>query len=283
VEEGRGIGNVMKVGIYINSANRADNVLTIRQFPIAWKKFTHIVVPGIQAASYEHHGWPVLALPKTVPSFLSPQRQWVMGNAKHDFVWLMDDDLSFDCRYDGIKLRKSNNEEMNLMLSDVLKLMEKYPLVGISGRYGNNHVPERLKENCKVTRCYCVNKSVFLKEKFNLAPFDAFVMEDLAISLAVLEAGYPSCVLHDYAQGDKARNTPGGCSVYRTLDVQEKSAKCMVATHPGIVQIQMKKRKHGWGKPIGDSGEVVRTGVKVSWRFFKKGTRDKTVGIRSFL
>lgn len=258
----------MEIGIYINSANRADRVLTIRQFPASWKRITYIVVPESQADSYRHYGWPVLPIPKSVPSFLPPQRQWVMEHAKCDYVFLMDDDLTFEYRYQGLLLKKSDNTAMERMFADTLKFMETYPLVGISQRYGNNFELGSVQKNCKVTRCYCVNKSVFLKNKFNLAPFNDFVAEDLYISLEMLKAGYPTRILFNYAQDHKARNQEGGCSLYRTLDVEEKSSKYMALTYPGVVKIQVKKRKGGWGKPIGN-GMTMTIGMRVSWNAFR--------------
>lgn len=258
-----------KIGIYINSANRADNVLTIRQFPIAWKKFTHIVVPKDQASSYEHYGWPVLALPKTVPSFLPPQRQWIMENAACDYVFLMDDDLTFDYRYEGLCLKRSDDVAMGKMIKDVLELMETYSLVGISCRSVNTLEHGSVKKNKgNMNRCYCVNRSHFLSEKCTFAPFDSFLIEDLYVTLTMMKAGHPTCILYTYAQEHKVSNDKGGCSLYRTLELEEKSAKYIVKAFPDITRLRVKKNKAGnFGKPI-LNGMVMKVSVTVDWKSF---------------
>jgi hypothetical protein len=275
----------MKIKIYINSSKRPDNVRTLRQLPPSWKRITQIVTPIEQAKAYAPLGWPVLPVPDEVPRYLSSQRQWVMENADCDYVFFMDDDLDFSYRLPGVtNLKKSGPKEMGDMLAEVMVTMKTFPLVGISTRFGNNHILTDHDDINRVTRCYCVDKKTFSKVGCTFAPYEPFAMQDFHVALCFLEKGYPDRILYTYAQGDPGSNTPGGCSDYRTYETHQKAARYLVAHHPESVQLRAKKTEGGWDGFKSVGGEVFRTDVVVSWKKAYKPThRVQSGGINAFL
>lgn len=276
----------MKIGIFINSSNRHDNVRTLRQLPSSWKKITHIVTPEEQAKKYEVHGWPIIPIPEGIPRYLSSQRQWIMEKRFCDYVFFMDDDLDFSYRPGpGVQLKKSGPEQMASMLEDVVENMEEFPIVGISTRMGNNRVTGDYDDIARVTRCYCVDSHVFLKVGCDFAPYEPFAMQDFHVTLCFLEKGYPNRVLYKYAQGDPGSNTPGGVSCYRTSETHERAAKFIAANHPTSVQLRVKGTKAGWDGFARVGEETVRTDVVVSWKkaYHPVGNHSSTQnGISSF-
>lgn len=278
-----------KIGIYINSSSRHDSVLTIRQMPKEWKNFCFISVPNEQYKNYEKHNkWPVLKIPKNVPQFLSSQRQWIAQNSEFDYVFFMDDDLTFQKRKNGsLSLEVCEKEDMNEMLRDVQSALKGgFPLVGISARLGNNRCQGDHEDITRVSRCYAFSKSVFNQLKINLAPFEPFLMQDFHLALTFLKSGFQNRVLYNWAQGDRGSNTAGGCSAYRTPELMKKVAAFLAAEHKGFVTVCEKKTKGGWsGFPKDKNGNTIRTDVTVAWKKAYEYERRKRngCGISKFL
>jgi hypothetical protein len=278
-----------KIGIYINSSGRPHNIKTFKQFPEKWADFVYIVVPNEQTNEYrrakENKGWEILPVPSTIPQYLSSQRQWIMENSPYDYVWLMDDDLTFQIRYDGVKLKNSSEEDMGLMYSEVCKAHcdDGIPMVGISTRLGNNRVTESFADISRITRCYSLSREVFdeVGAKFN--PFEPFLMQDFHLTLSWLKSGYRNRVFHGFAQGDSGSNTSGGVSVYRTPELMEKVANFLANEHRGLVKVTKKKTKGSWaGFPTDKDGNVVRTDVTVYWKKAHEQGKRKETGISRF-
>ncbi|KKN43514.1 hypothetical protein LCGC14_0702370 [marine sediment metagenome] len=277
-----------KIGIYINSSKREKIVKTINQMPERWKKFVYIAVPHDQVRRYKYYMkyWNILSIPKTVPRFLSPQRQWVTENAKERFVFLMDDDLDFLVRDEAYKLKKCEPSDMDAMLAQVLYGLQddQIPLIGISTRLGNNRVTDDYTDITRVTRCYALDKRVFDKvgARFDPHPDPSCGMQDFHLTLCWLNAGYPNRVYYNYAQVDSGSNASGGCSEYRDSEVMKRTVKWMVANHPEVRSV-VKTTKGGWdGMEKNEAGENVRTDVIVQW---KKAyhPNNRSDGIAGFL
>ncbi len=220
-----------RIGIYINSSKRSDDVRTIKQMPDEWREFCWIVVPPNQYKAYKKEtSWSILRLPKSVPGYLSSQRQWIMDNSEFDYVFMMDDDLTFQRRNKKMKLKNCSEKGMNKML----KMVEEHaiergvPLVGISTRLGNNRVEKDYADIERVTRCYVVNKSEFYRIGMNLAPFEPFLKQDFHLTLTFLKNGLRNRVIYKYTQGDGSNST-GGCGVYRTPELMDKMARKIVS------------------------------------------------------
>lgn len=283
----------MSIGIFINSSNRCDNVKTTLQFPKSWEKITYILVPKEQYQNYKKvcQFGKVVPIPDCVPHYLPSQRQWAIqhGSAGMENLFFMDDDLSFMARDSNFKLKKSDDSGMEDMLSSVKRHLEDgVPLVGVSPRLGNNRVTDDYLENNRVSRCFALNRNIFLKNNLTFAPFEPFVMEDFFVTLALLKLGYPNRIIFTHAQSDGGSNTPGGCSIYRDSDSMLKSVRFLQKTYgTDVVRLKIKSTKNSWS---GDSstfqkngkGETVRPDVVISWKkAYKPRTVTKT-GINKF-
>lgn len=276
------------IGIYINSSGRASSVKIIKQIPKKWRAICHIVVPSSQAEEYRsaNPDWSVVSVDTFIPEYLSSQRQWVMDTTPYDYVWFMDDDLTFLTRHSGVKLRTSTPKDMEALLKLVCLTQrdEGIPLVGISTRLGNNRVTEDHADITRVTQSYVVNKKVFEEVGATFAPFEPFLMQDFHINLSFLKAGKKNRVIYKYAMGGASSNAKGGCSTYRTPELMAKVANFLAEEHKGFVTVKIKKTKGGWGGfPVDEEGNVVRTDVIVHWKKAFQQSKRLRSGISSFI
>ena len=85
------------------------------------------------------------------------------------------------------------------------------------------------------------------------------VMEDFDITLQLLRRGYPNMILNHWVHNQGGSDTTGGCSTFRTPELQEKAANMLKEFHPNFVKVVEKETKTSWG------GKK-RTDVTVYWK-----------------
>lgn len=256
--------------IVINSSNRVGKVKTHLLFPndhIQWV----IAVPHTQAPEYtkEYGTDKIWVIDDTVKPYLPSQRQHMMESAGnfYPYIWFMDDDLTFFKRDSELKLSKCTESDIENMFETMQTHLDEIPMVGISTRLGNNRIETDYDEINRVTRCYALNSEVFKKVGATFAPFEPFTAEDFHMALCFLNAGYKNRIIHTYAQEDIGSNAEGGCSLYRTSDVQRKTSFWMTENHP---EVSVKAKKSGNWKGFGE----YRVDMIVQW---KKAFKDKTI------
>lgn len=152
------------------------------------------------------------------------------------------------------------------MLEKMEELLDYYPQVAISPRPGNNRFDGTVLECSRAYSCYGLN----LKELARLnARFDGMaqidsrfqVYEDFYLALSLLTQGVPNAIMYDYAF-QQGHGNPGGCSTYRTQEVQRLCAEQLAECFPGYVKVVTRTGK-SWGIE-GRSGE--RPEVRISWK-----------------
>lgn len=173
-------------------------------------------------------------------------------------IIMMDDDLRFYTRRkdDAGKFTDATKAEITAMFAAVGKAMYDYALVGITSREGGNNVLAD-EHNTRTTRFLAYNLD-FIKQagaKFGRIE----LMEDFDMQLQLSRAGYSSILLHSWAQGQKDSGAPGGCSTYRTPELQAACAHQLAAFHPGFVKVVEKTTKTSFGGGT-------RVDVQVSWK-----------------
>jgi hypothetical protein len=251
--------------IYIPTLGRADKQITLRSLPKSVLKDVVLVadrkdMPNRQIAAYQSNGMLVLECPERG---IGKVRQWIVDNhnvKKHGKALLMlDDDLRFFKRRtdDRTKFLPATEQDVNDMLQTVENLSTEYAHGGILPREGGNRVLERLKWNTRNLRALYYDVTVLRKKKIR---FDGLpVMEDFDAALQLLRAGYPSVTVCGFVQDQTRSNAPGGCSTYRTLDVQKQGALGLQKLHPEFVKTVEKTTKTAWGG-------ATRTDVMVQWK-----------------
>lgn len=174
-------------------------------------------------------------------------------------VLMLDDDLSFFVRRqdDPRLLEKAKPADVTKMLSAMKRVLNDYAHAAIAAREGANRNTDEVIYNTRCLRALGYNASVLKKEgvRFDRLP----VMEDFDVALQLLRRGYPSITLNKWCQDQGRSNAPGGCSTYRSMQVQSKGAHGLARLHPDFVTVVAKKAKGG-----GEWAE--REDVRISWK-----------------
>jgi hypothetical protein len=144
------------------------------------------------------------------------------------------------------------------MFARVEELLEQFAHVGVLCREGGHTAGTVEYETCtRMLRFLAYDVSVFRAARIQ---YDRLpVMEDFDTTLQLLRAGYPNAVLCTYVQGQGKTNAPGGCSRYRTPELQAAAAHALAKRHYPFVLVVTKRTKTAWGW-----GE--RTDVVIHWK-----------------
>lgn len=249
----------------IPSMGRADKQRTLTALaPLA--KVT-LVVPYAEAKAYrtaEFAGEYPFTLRAPDVKGIGPTRQWILAYAAsigEDKVLMLDDDLEFFARRhdDATKLTKATPAQLRKMLALASKLLDKHVHIGVATREGANRNVAPLIYNTRLLRALGYRADILNKEgvRFDRIP----VMEDFDVALQLLRLGYPSAQINSYTQDQPGSNTAGGCSTYRTAEVQACGANGLAGFHPDFVTVVQKEplKSGGWdGQP--------RTDVRIAWK-----------------
>jgi hypothetical protein len=245
--------------IYIPSRGRAHLVRTWNNLPTGHDAV--MVVPPAETKNYRDAGYMVLPCPA---KGIGPTRQWICD--QHDLregkqILMLDDDLEFFVRRmdEPTKVVKANNVFLNRMLKATISTAKAYAHGGIAVREGCNRNTAEYMLDTRCLRALFYDVAVMRKHnvRFDRVP----VMEDFDVALQLLRLGYHSATINRWVQDQPGSNTAGGCSLYRTADVQAKGARGLAKLHPGFVTVVEKPalKSGGWnGEP--------RLDVRVQWK-----------------
>jgi len=282
--------------IYIPSMNRWNEPFTIDAligagiqnfWPIT------IVVPDGQQGEYEKFtmqsgkGIDVYGLPVTF--HIAETRQWIIDSSSHDFILMMDDDLTFFVRpeLDEVTLVQSAPEDIKNMLVWIENALQEYAHVSISTREQNFQNSKYLEDKALIDtpspndwvlecrrpyRIYGFDRQIILGEELKFGTSaEINTMDDFHITLSLIELGYLNAVNFKWAHNQRGSNTKGGASCYRDLNVLQKSAEALQAAHPSVVKLVDKETISSWGGT--STNPTHRTDVRIQWQ--------KALGIRA--
>jgi hypothetical protein len=224
--------------IYIPTLDRADQI-TLRNLPMSIK---------MQVVSL------------TQPGGIGKVRQYALDECRRtgDTFVMLDDDLRFATRRDDdpTKFRDSTPEEIERMFSILDNALEGYAHVGVASREGGNRNTDEFVYNTRNLRILGFNAKMIPEYvRFDRLP----VMEDFDVALQLLRLGLPSVQINWIVHDQKQSNAPGGCSTYRTKEVQREAAYGLAREHPEFVTVVEKETKTAWGGGV-------RTDVRIAWK-----------------
>lgn len=260
-----------ELSIYITTHGRVGKQRTLENLPPEWLDRTWLVVRPEEATAHAHQ---VMVLPE--PMRLSPTRQWVMENAKSNFVCLLDDDLKFGWRPDqdtpslpGESQEAHDKRRRRLKapapahvvaraLGTLEAQLSAVAHASISAREGNNTHPGPVKMVGRALRALAFRRDTFLEQGIR---FDRVTTgSDFDVTLQLLRKGFRNVILFRYTTDQNNSNSPGGCSEYRTAELHAESCRRLAELHPGLVKV-VEKPARNW-KGFGD----VRTDVTIYWQ-----------------
>jgi hypothetical protein len=247
------------MNIFIPSLGRADQAShTWERLQIARVPAQIVIGPEDFPAYRDRFGAAALrVLPRRVKG-IGKVRQHLIDNTSGP-VLMLDDDLAFFVRRgdDPTKLRIADQKETR----QAVKLMEKtlgtYAHAAFAVREGANRCTDKVIFNVRCLRALGYNADVLKREavRFDRLP----VMEDFDVALQLLRKGYESVTINTFLQDQSASNAAGGCSTYRSMEVQAQGAEGLARLHPEFVTVVEKAAKGG-------GAWATRKDVRVAWK-----------------
>jgi len=245
------------VEIYIPTRGRIswDKQVTLNEFLLKSRYRPILVCPRDEATTHRRHYNRIAVCPMMG---IGPTRQWILERASSDIVLLVDDDMKFQYRPDQSSVQLQQCSDLNGMVQRCIDtVLSGYIHGGMSARQGNNHVKGPHKDCCRNCNFHFLDRKKVLGTgaRFDRLP----VMEDFHFTLTLLTNGWPNRVLYDYCWNQRPGSI-GGCSLYRTLELQSQAAHMLYKAFPQFVSVVKKHSKTGWSIHQGD-----RVDVRVQW------------------
>lgn len=241
--------------IFILSSGRPTKQITYRSLPHHFRKQVQIVVPEAEVKDYKLHGLPVEACPV---KGIGATRQWVLDNCG-DKVVMMDDDLTFAMRREDepTRFEDANVQDIERMFGDISERLNTFSHVGVATREGGNRNTADYLYTTRMLRILAYRADRLYKAgvRFDNLP----VMEDFDVTLQLLRKSFNNIVLNWIVHNQYGSNAAGGCSQYRTLDVQAHAATMLARKHHPFVKVVQKQTKTAWGG-------ANRTDVRIAWK-----------------
>lgn len=255
------------MNLYIMTRGRLHKQLTLATIPHSMEDRVYLVVGGSEYESHvEQYGEArVIRAPDTVKNY-SDKFQWLLdvGNllgydTSRKFV-IMDDDLSFSYR-DGERLINTTNPQLlEGMWASVENLLTNHALVGIHPRQMGHAQPLPFVNNGKIICIQAINKDNFPNPdempRVNQFP----ILADVLLNCYLLSNGYPNAILTAYCQDHASCQAPGGCSIYRTPQMQREAVEYVAKLYGPHAKAVVKKPKTA--KWMGDE----RVDLTVQWK-----------------
>lgn len=254
--------------VYIPTLGRVgiERQRTLRQFMTKCRHEPILVCPANEVAAHKKY-WPhVAACPF---KGIGRTRQWIIETSRADIVVMADDDMRF-CyrpRLDApIMPDCVTIEPILTMVRDCVR--RGFIHGGMAARQGSqNSMPgdKRVVEldghlyvDCsRVNNFHYINRKAILKLG---ARFDRLtVMEDFHFTLTLLTQGYANRIIVDHVWDQWVSGDNGGCSIYRTAEVQAAGAEQLHAAFPKFVKVVEKQTRVAW------SEFSTRKDVRIQW------------------
>ena len=258
--------------IVIPTLGRAHKQITYDNMPAHWQERTKLVVQPHEAETYIDAGYTNLIVLPAIVNNIADTRHWLLYDAHEltsDVLCMLDDDLKFFRRRsdDPTKFHPGVMGEEDwdaMMLELTVRTCNQAPHVGVSHREGANRNTERYIQASRQMRVLCYHKPTLKKEcvAFGRIP----VMEDFDTTLQLLRLGYPNLLLNWWVHDQGGSDVEGGCSTFRTPELQAEAAHKLKELHPNFVKVRTIPPKGAW--------KYERTDVTVYWkRAYESGKR----------
>lgn len=195
--------------------------------------------------------------------------------SNYETVIMIDDDFRFFKRGEERKLHQAKPEDMQGMIDTVLDELSPYNvgMTGVSMRGGNNRYPD-VEPNYRINGFLAVKTAVYRVMESHRVKFAEFdLAEDFWYCINLLNHCYELRTIFSYAYDQPQSGAAGGCSKYRTSEMQERVSREIHNRFPKYVRVTEKKLKHGWG----DIGKF-RYDLTIQWKKILTDAQERAKG-----
>lgn len=163
-------------------------------------------------------------------------RNWILDFHRDNFpndpkLVMLDDDLEFwERNSEGTKFFRT--DDISLMLHNIQVMLDEYAHGGVCEKYMSQTRPRTASFNGRYYHLLAYNTSLWPHE------FRARVEvgEDHDINLQLLTAGRSNFIITEWANADRPYAS-GGCSTWRTTDLELREANKLSTLFPGLVKV----------------------------------------------
>lgn len=221
--------------IFIPSAGRADRVTTLDSLPARRaRNDTTLVVPEAEVAAYREH-WPAIRIVGLSDAHrgIRATRQWIMDSAPFGArIVMMDDDMRFRQRQaDGRFLRVGVAD--GLIEAIDAAMWNGFAHVGLSDEFMCHTQPRGRREEARYNDVLAYDLAQI--ERTGPRPqYRVEVGEEHDVHLQLSARGLRSCVVTEWTKSGK-RYSAGGCSTWRTAEVERAGLLRLAELHPALV------------------------------------------------
>lgn len=262
------------MNLYIMSRGRAGKITTLQWVPQDWLPDTWIVCGSYEEAEYRKiYGGSVLPAPAHVTNY-SEKFQWIMSHADDgEKCAILDDDLVFSRRSSTnpkslISLKPGQTAEGLFEYMECL--LDSCPLVGVHPRQMGQNTSPPFVQNGRIICIQGINRNVCKDIKVDQFP----ILADVVLNCTLLSHGQPNAIITTYFQDHGPCQAPGGCSVYRTPQMQREAVIYLAERFPGYVKLVERRPKVA--KWMGET----RTDYTCQWKQLYKAGLEWQAGRR---
>jgi hypothetical protein len=207
---------------------------------------------------------------------ISRTREWILDELAFQrderYVLMVDDDMDFCYRPNMADPALETIKDLKRFetMFETLEqwLTEGFVHIGIGARQGSNHVTEPYRDVARMMNAYAYDTQALRDIGVELGRVP--VMEDFDLTLQLLRKGYPNRVSYQYVWNQRGSGAEGGCSIYRTAEMQMEAAKQLQQFHPAYVSVVTKSAGTVW-KDMEERGDVV-----IQWqKAYEEGCRAR--------
>jgi hypothetical protein len=195
---------------------------------------------------------------------IAKKRQWILENSDDDIVMFVDDDLKFFRRprmnHPRLVRIRDFPSTQRRMWQEIEDTFLTHAMVGVSSRGGNNFINVEHKDCAKINACWGVDRRVLSDNDIRIDTTP--IMEDYQVALSLLTRGYPNRVFYRWAwdQKNSMSQSEGGCSLWRTPEIQNEGAEALHDLFPQYTKLTLKHPKTGWFQ------DKPRVDITVQWK-----------------
>ncbi len=280
------------MNLYIMTRGRVGKQYTLSRLPKAWRDKTYLICPSIECGEHQHQSIGVGAANRPITNY-SEKFQWILDKlpAKlldrffktqyfdvNDKAVILDDDLVFSKRNaDGKLVTITDPEELSPMFEQMEKLLDDYPLVGVHPRQMGQNAKEPFVENGRIICIQGINRRLVGSVKVDQFP----ILADVVLNCTLLSRGQKNAIITTFFQDHGPCQAPGGCSIYRTPEMQMGAVRYLADRFGPHVKVVERAVKTKWLQ----NEQGVRYDYRAQWKnLYRAGAEfaallDKGAGV----
>lgn len=234
--------------IFIPTMGRPNKQVTYDNLPPALQMNTTLVVPLDEVRFYMAQTKAyVIGCPE---KGIAPTRDWIMQYAKNTEIGkivMLDDDIKFQKRNDAMQIKNATDQECIEAFQWLENTLNEHIHCGIAVRFNAFADPREYLSPGRMMHvlAYRPREVIESGAYFCKGVDKDHVMDDFNMTLQLLTMGYNNKVSLTYRTSPGKANSKGGASLWRNVEITNRSANNMKKNFPDFVRIREKKNWDG--------------------------------------